>query len=76
MLVTLLGIVIELRAEHPQKAAYSIVDTLFGMVTEVKLLHPSNKDVAILVTLFGMATEVRPLQRQYLYTPLYQQLMI
>ena len=40
MLVTLLGMVIEVRLLHLKKAELPIVVTLFGMVIEVRLVQP------------------------------------
>jgi len=39
MLVTLLGISIEVRLVHLQKADFPMLVTLLGMVTEVRLVH-------------------------------------
>ena len=40
MLVTLLGMVTEVKLLQPEKALSLMVVTLLGMVTEVKLLQP------------------------------------
>ena len=50
MLVTLSGIVMEVRLLQPQKASLSILVTLLGMVTEVSLLQPEKVPELILVT--------------------------
>jgi len=42
MLVTDLGIVTEVRLEHPSKAEYSILFTELGMVMEVRPEQPEN----------------------------------
>ncbi len=42
MLVTLLGMVTEVKPVQLQKAWFSMLVTLLGMVTEVKLLQPSK----------------------------------
>ena len=40
MLVTLLGIVTEVKPVHLSKALFPMLVTLFGIVTEVKPLQP------------------------------------
>ena len=42
ILVTLLGMVIEVKEEQPEKALLPILVTLLGMVTEVKEEQPSK----------------------------------
>ena len=42
MLVTLLGIVTEVKPLQPEKALLPMLVTLLGIVTEVKLLQPEN----------------------------------
>ena len=62
IVVTLFGMVTEVRAKQYLKAFFPIVVTLFGMVTEVRELQSLKVSSAIVVTLFGMVTEVRALQ--------------
>ena len=62
MLVTLLGIVTEVRPVQPEKADAPILVTLLGMVMEVRSEQPKNACSPIVVTLLGMVTEVRPVQ--------------
>jgi hypothetical protein len=50
ILVTLLGIVIEVRLLHPEKAFVPMVVTLLGMVTEVRSVHASKAEALIDVT--------------------------
>ena len=50
IVVTLLGIVTEVRRLHSLKAACPIVVTLLGMVTEVRELQPLKADRPIVVT--------------------------
>ena len=59
MLVTLLGIVIEVKEEHPAKAELLMLVTLFGIVREVKEEHPEKALLPIFVTLSGIVTEVK-----------------
>ena len=59
MLVTLLGIVIEVREEHLEKAEDPILVTLLGIVTDVKPEQCPNASYPILVTLLGMVMEVK-----------------
>ena len=40
MLVTLLGIMIDDKLVHSEKAPISILEMLFGILTEVRLLQP------------------------------------
>ena len=54
MLVTLLGMVIEVRPEQPQNAVSPMLVTLLGMVTEVRPEHPKNAQFPMLVTLLGI----------------------
>ena len=42
MLVTLPGMVTEVKPVHPANADQTMLVTLFGMVTEVKPVQPSN----------------------------------
>ena len=60
MLVTLLGMVIEVRLLHPQNADSPMLVTLLGMVIEVRLLHHQNADSPLLVTLLGMVVVAQP----------------
>ena len=72
MLVTLLGIVTEVRPLQSLKAFCPISLTLLGIETEVRPLHPSKADSPMLVTLLGIVTEVRPLQYEYLQLIVFQ----
>ena len=62
MLVTLLGIVTEVKPVHPENAAPPMLVTLLGILTEVKPLQLANACTPMLVTLLRMVTEVKPLQ--------------
>ena len=42
MLVTLLGIVMEVRPVHPEKAPSATPVTLLGMIIDVRLVHLLN----------------------------------
>ena len=42
MLVTLSGMVIEVREEQPENALLPMLVTLFGMVIEVRPVQPEN----------------------------------
>lgn len=66
IVVTLLGMVTEVRELQSLKADRSIVVTLLGMVTEVNALQSSKAPFPIVVTLFGKVTEVSALQSAYL----------
>ena len=76
MLVTLLGIVIEVRLEQPEKASLLILVTLLGIVIEVRLEQPEKAALLILVTLLGIVTEVRLEQPSYFQPIVYQYVQI
>ena len=59
MLVTVLGMVMEVRAEHPLNALPPILVTELGMVMEVREEQYSNAAYPMLVTELGMVMEVR-----------------
>ena len=59
ILVTLLGIMIEVRPLHLQNAKSSILVTLLGIVTEVSPQQSLNAPKPILVTLLGIVIEVK-----------------
>ena len=52
MLVTLLGIVTEVKPLQPQKASSPMLVTLLGIVTEVKLLQSLKASLPIPVTVY------------------------
>ena len=58
MLVTLLGIVIEVKEEQPEKAYHPILVTLLGIVMEVNLSIPSHKYAGIYSTASPKVNEV------------------
>ena len=60
--VTLLGIVIEVREVQFQKAASPMLVTLLPIVTEVREEQPAKAAYPMLVTLSGMVIEVRDSQ--------------
>jgi hypothetical protein len=60
MLVTLLGMVTDVRLLQPEKAPDSMLVTLLGMVTDVRLLQPEKAELPMLVTLLGMVTPSKP----------------
>ena len=62
MLVTLSGIVTDVRPVQPEKAAYPTLVTLSGIVTDVRPVQPEKALFPILVTLSGIVTDVRPEQ--------------
>ena len=70
MLVTLLGIVMEIRPEQWEKTFSPIDVTLLGIVTEVRPLQREKAPSPIDVTLLGIVTEVRPLQPAKAPTPM------
>ena len=59
MLVTLFGIVTEVKLPHLLKASFPMLVTLFGIDKEVKLLQPAKAPSPMLVTLLGIFTEVK-----------------
>lgn len=61
ILVTLLGMLMEVRFEHPENAVQLIFVTLLGMIIEVRFLHPENAALPILVTLLGISVYSHPL---------------
>lgn len=64
MLVTLLGIVIEVRLEHPSKVPASIVSIIFGSVIDVSPVQFLKTYIPNFVTELGMVIDVRPLLPQ------------
>jgi hypothetical protein len=62
MLVTQSGMVTEVRAEQPEKAASRIPVLLFLTVTGANVSQPEKALFPILVALPGTVTEVRALQ--------------
>ena len=54
MLVTLLGIVTEVKPLQPEKAEDPMLVTLLGIVTEVKPEQPEKALCPMLVTLLGI----------------------
>ena len=58
MLVTLLGMVMETRLTHSEKAILPILVTLLGIITDVRLAQRVKAPLSILVTLLGIVTEV------------------
>lgn len=71
MLVTLLGIVMEVKA-HPRKAHPPMVTKLLGVLIEERLEQSLKAPLPIVVTFFPSLTEVRPLQPEYLEVIDYQ----
>ena len=63
ILVTLLGIVTEVRELQPEKALFPMLVTLLGIVTDFRL-QPSKALSPISVTLLGIVMEVNDSQRQ------------
>ena len=59
MLVTLLGMLMEVKLEQPEKVPYPMLVTPWPRVTEVKPEHPKKAYDPMLVTLLGMLMEVR-----------------
>ncbi len=60
MLVTELGIVIEFKPEHPQKAQYPILFTELGIVIEFKPEQFSKAKIPIAVTDSGIIVSEHP----------------
>ena len=60
MLVTLLGMVTDVKPVQPYKAYSPILVTLFGMVTDVKPLQLYKAYSTILVTLPGITVLLHP----------------
>ena len=54
IVVTLFGMVMDVKEEQKENALFSIVVTLFGMVMDVKEEHSINASSPIVVTLFGI----------------------
>ena len=70
MLVTLLGIVTEVKREQAEKAPFSMLVTLLGIVTEVKPGQPEKAYLPMLVTLLGIVTEVKAEQLSKAKSPM------
>ena len=60
MLVTLSGIVIEVKPVHFSNALSPMFVTLSGIVIEAKPVQPPNAESPMLVTLSGIVIEVKP----------------
>ena len=60
ILVTLLGMVIEVKPEQSSKAQLPILVTLLGIVMEVRSVQSSKARKPILVTLLGMVVFIHP----------------
>ena len=60
MLVTLLGMVMEVRPEQPENAYIPMLVTLLGMVMEVRPEQYSNARPPMLVTLLGIIVFLHP----------------
>ena len=63
MLVTLLGIVTDVKPEQPEKALPPMVVTLLGIVTDVKPEQPEKALPPMVVTLLGMVVLLQPAMR-------------
>ena len=66
MLVTELGILMEVKELQPWKAWLPMLVTELGMLMEVKALQPEKASSLMLVTEFGILMEVKELQLAYL----------
>ena len=64
MVVTLLGMVTEIRPLHKEKAELLILVTLLGMVIEVRAVQNWKANSPTLVTLLGILTEIRLVQKE------------
>ena len=71
MLVTLFGIVTDVRPEQPKNAPSPMLVTLFGIVIDVRP-QSENANLPMLVTLLGIVTDVRRKQPEYLQLIVYQ----
>ena len=70
MLVTLFGMVMEVKPVQNRNASSPMVETLFGMVMEVRPWQLENAPSPMLVTLFGFVMEVRPWQLENAELPM------
>ena len=70
MLVTELGIVMEVRPVHPAKELLPMLVTELGMVMEVRLVQLQKAQLPMLVTELGMDMEVSPLQKEKASLPM------
>ena len=62
MLVTLAGIIIDVRPEQPENVPGLISVMVFGMITESSFMHSQKASSPIFVKDVGMVMEVRSLQ--------------
>ena len=73
MLVTLLGIVIDVRPEQPEKAKSPMLVTLLGIVMDVRLEQPEKAASSMLVTRYLtseiVTVEGMVISPEYLYGP-------
>ena len=60
MLVTLSGMVIEVREEHREKAPPRMLVTLFGIVIKVRKEQPEKAPLPMTVTLLGIIVFLQP----------------
>ena len=63
ILVTLAGMVIEVKCEHPLNAQLPILVTLSGIIIEAKPVQFSNVPSSIVVTLLGILIEIKLVYR-------------
>ena len=70
MLVTLFGIVIEVKPVQPENALPPMLVTLLGIVTEVKAVQSENVQSPMLVTPLGIVTEVKAVQPEKAQSPM------
>ena len=64
-LVTLFGIVMEVRAEQPENALDPMLVTLFGIVMEVRAEQPENAPSPMLATLLGITVFLHPASKVF-----------
>ena len=62
MLVTLSGIVIDVKPVQTENALLPMLVTLLGIVIDIKPVQPENVPPSMLVTPLGIVTEVKPVQ--------------
>ena len=65
MLVTLLGIVNDVRPVQPSNAELPMLVTLLGISMDVRLLQSSNAPSPMLVTLLGIVVFLQPVIKEF-----------
>ena len=70
ILVTLSGIITDVRPLQPENVLSQMNITPFGIVTDIRLLQSRNASSPMRVTLSGIVTDIRRVQSRNAYAPM------